>query len=59
MKDEEEVVRISEWLVGKLLAAAAGAGGGGPLTQAVPSQLPVKPSRSRGEDVRLKALRRE
>ena len=56
MKDEEEVVRISEWLVGKLLAAAA-AGGGGPLTQAVPS--PVKPSRSRGEDVRLKALRRE
>ena len=55
MKDEEEVVRISEWLVGKLLAAAAG--GGGPLTQAVPS--PVKPSRSRGEDVRLKALRRE
>ena len=57
MKDEEEVVRISEWLVGKLLAAAAG--GGGPLTQAVPSQLPVKPSRSRGEDVRLKALRRE
>ena len=58
MKDEEEVVRISEWLVGKLLAAAAG-GGGGPLPQAVPSQLPVKPSRSRGEDVRLKALRRE
>ena len=56
MKDEEEVVRISEWLGGKLLAAA---GGGGPLTQAVPSQLPVKPSRSRGEDVRLKALRRE
>ena len=55
MKDEEEVVRISEWLVGKLLAAAAGGGGPPPPSRAESSQ--AEPVEGRGRAAQGAAAR--
>ena len=58
MKDEEEVVRISEWLVGKLLAAAAGGGGGPPPpSRAESTSSQAEPVEGRGRAAQGAAAR--
>ena len=57
MKDEEEVVRISEWLVGKLLAAAAGGGGPPPPSRAESTSSQAEPVEGRGRAAQGAAAR--